>query len=74
MNNWIDRPTEPGSYWMYPFCDGQHITPRILRITAFPGGVLKADDGGHYVELGLFLKEYYPESKWLFIPQPDCPK
>ncbi len=75
VDNWIDKPESTGKYWLSPFCDGRYIDPRTVRIIRFGKEFeLVVDDGGNYVKLSLFLKEYYPKSKWLYIPSPGCPK
>lgn len=72
--NWLDAPTQAGMYWMSPFCDGDYRYPHMKEVLDFdrPGrGLEVVDSPSDCVPIDLYLREYYPKSKWLFIA---CPK
>lgn len=70
---WVDRPVKRGLYWRSPFCGGRYIPPSIVRLVDYGHNRKDIDDGGSYIKLGVYLREYYPKAKYSFIPEPICP-
>jgi hypothetical protein len=68
---WQDAPDKAGSWWMSPKCDGLYQRPHIMEVVDYdrPGRHLEFWYGRDTIPVKL-LGEYYPESKWLFIPIP----
>ena len=74
--NWLDAPTQAGMYWMSPFCDGGYRYPHMKEVIDFdrPGrGLEVVESLSDCVPIDLYLREYYPKSKWLYLKAPGCP-
>ena len=72
LAEWIDIPDRAGVYWLSPFCDGHYINSRIQEVIDYsrPERGLEARYSDDTVPIKLFIKEYYPKAKWMFVPEP----
>jgi hypothetical protein len=69
-NHWQDKPDKAGYWWRY------HPAYRIPQLTEIFGEkeLLVNYAGILIVSVDTDLKEYYPDSKWLYIEQPEAPE
>lgn len=78
LAEWKDKPTTGGDYWVSCFCDDRYISPRIMHVIDYDreGRRLEVVHGSlvDTEPIDLFLKEYYPQSKWLYISEPPLPQ
>ena len=72
---WLDVPDKAGEWWMSAHCDGQYIEPSILRVIDYGRADRGLEVDHHFphetVPVKEFTEEYYPKSKWLYIPEPS---
>lgn len=72
---WTDTPDKRGDYWISPFIDGHYIEPHIITVIDYArpdrGIEVKYTYLGDTVPVDVFVREYYPKTKWLFIEVPD---
>jgi len=70
---WIDRPDKVGKWWMSPFINNEYLTPSLKEVVDYgkSKGELVVNSGIFSTSVERFCTEYYPKSKWLFIPEPD---
>ncbi len=75
---WQDIPDKGGEWWLSAFVDNsKYISPRIMRVIDYErkDRGLEVDSFGHdSIPADIFVKEYYPKAKWLFIPEPTTPR
>jgi len=76
-NEWVDEPTQRGEYWVSPFVEGRYISPRILSVIDYQrpdrGIEIQYDFPHDTVPVKVFITEYYPKAKWLYIKEPELP-
>ena len=68
---WTSRPGKAGAYWMSPFCDGGYDEPRLIRVVEINTGTVVVEDWNVITPLGTYLKDMYPNAKWMLIPVPE---
>jgi hypothetical protein len=71
---WIDAPDKAGAWWMAAFCEGRYVRPYIQDVIDYARpdrGLEVLQRSPDSIPVPLFVTEYYPKSKWLFIPVPN---
>lgn len=70
--NWQNAPDKGGLWWLSAFCDGEYVFPRVVRIIDYgrPGRRLELEVHDN-IKMAIILSEYYPDSRWCFIPEPS---
>lgn len=77
LSDWVDVPTKAGVYWLSPFIEGAYIRPRIMGVIDYDrpnrGLEVEYDFPHETIPVKIFVKEYYPKAKWMFIENPSIP-
>ncbi len=69
---WVDRPDREGYWWMAPRIDGGYPKVLLVQVIDFPSMGLAVEERlGTYVLVNDYLRDYYPHSKWQYIPTPQ---
>ena len=76
---WQDKPDKSGYWWMCPYVDGnRYLPPRMKEAIDFQAmprrGLEVYEVWPKSVPVDEYVLEYYPNSKWLYIPEPTLAK
>ena len=73
---WLDKPDKGGWWWKAVFMDDKCCGVTPMRVIDYDrqGRALEVDDGqGDTIPVDKYKENYYPNSKWLYIPEPKYP-
>lgn len=75
-NKWVDVPDKRGEWWLSAFIADKnyYINPRIITVIDYQrpdrGLEIQYDRIGETIPVKQFVEEFYPNAKWMFIPEP----
>lgn len=77
QGKWLDKPDKGGWWWKAVFMDEMCCGVQPMRVIDYdrPGRGLEVDEGhGDTIPVDKYKINYYPNSMWLYIPEPEYPE
>jgi hypothetical protein len=71
---WVDIPDKRGEWWMSSYhSECGFVSPLIIRVIDYqrPDRGLEVDYDRESIPVKVFVEEYYPKAKWMFISEPE---